>query len=305
VSEARVRAHDGVELHVVQHGDPDARALVLLHGFPELGFSWRHQVPALVDAGYRVLVPDLRGFGLSDAPEATEAYAIDSLSGDVLSLLDHAGVERGIVIGHDWGADVAWKTAWMHPERVAAVAGLSVPFVPRAPAPPIGLLRQGLGPDFYIVWFQEPGAADEAMAKDVRRTLASTKVWTDTWARDEEDDPPTPRFMTEEELAVYVRAFERTGFTGGLAYYRNIDRNWELTEPFGQRRIEQPALFIAGERDPVLKFMPAEAMDGWVLDLRAKVVVPGAGHWVNQEEPRAVNEALVEWLSGLDPGAGT
>src|SRR6202035_1727636 len=126
VTEARVRAHDGVELHVTEHGDPDARALVLLHGFPELGFSWRHQIPALVDAGYRVLVPDLRGFGLSDVPEATDAYAIDSLSADVLSLLDHAGVKRGIVIGHDWGADVAWKTAWMHPERVAAVAGLNV-----------------------------------------------------------------------------------------------------------------------------------------------------------------------------------
>lgn len=290
---------------MVERGAPDAPALVLLHGFPELGYSWRHQLPALADAGYRVLVPDLRGFGLSDVPERVEAYALDSLTADVVSLLDDAGVRRGILIGHDWGAEVAWKTAWMHPDRVAAVAGLSVPFVPRAPAPPIGLMRQGLGEDFYMVWFQEPGAADAALAKDVRRSLASTRVWTDSWARDDEDDPPTPPFMTDDELAVYVRAFERTGFTGGLSYYRNIDRNWELTEPFDQRRIEQPALFITGERDPVRNFMPAEAMEGWVLDLRAKVIVPGAGHWVNQESPQPVNDALLEWLGGLPPDAGT
>jgi pimeloyl-ACP methyl ester carboxylesterase len=290
---------------VVDEGEPDARALVLLHGFPELGYSWRHQIPALLDGGYRVLVPDLRGYGLSDAPGQVEAYAIDSLSGDVLSLLDHAGVSRGIVIGHDWGAEVAWKTAWMHPDRVAAVAGLSVPFVPRAPAPPIQLMRQGLGEDFYIVWFQKPGEADEALAKDVRRTLASTRVWTDTWARDDEDDPPTPPFMTEEELAVYVRAFERTGFSGGLNYYRNIDRNWELTQPFEKQRIQQPALFITGERDPVRNFMPAEAMEGWVLDLQASVVVAGAGHWVNQDSPEAVNDALLKWLETLPGDAGT
>jgi pimeloyl-ACP methyl ester carboxylesterase len=294
-----------VELHVVEHGGPGGRTVVLLHGFPELGYSWRHQVPALVSAGYRVIVPDLRGFGRSDVPDRVEAYAVDSLTSDVLSLLDHAGVQRGIVVGHDWGAEVAWRTAWMHPDRVAAVAGLSVPFVPRAPAPPIHVMRQGLGDDFYMVWFQTPGLADEALSKDVRRALASTRVWSDTWARDDDDDPPTPPFMTDDELSVYVRAFERTGFTGGLNYYRNIDRNWELTEPFDQRRIDQPALFITGERDPVRNFMPAEAMDGWVLNLRARVVVPGAGHWVNQESPQAVNDALLEWLGGLPADAGT
>jgi pimeloyl-ACP methyl ester carboxylesterase len=241
----------------------------------------------------------MRGFGLSDAPPNVEVYAVDALAGDVLTLLDDVGEERGVVIGHDWGADVAWKTSWMHPDRIAAVAGLSVPFVPRAPAPPTELMRRGLGDDFYMVWFQEPGVADEALSRDVRRTLASTRVWTDSWAREEEDDPPTPRYMSDTELAVYVEAFERTGFTGGLSYYRNIDRNWELTQPFDQRRIEQPAMFLTGERDPVRQFMPAQAMDGWVLDLRANVVVPGAGHWVNQEAPEAVNDALLEWLSGI------
>jgi pimeloyl-ACP methyl ester carboxylesterase len=297
----RVRMQDGAELHVEERGAPGDPTLVLLHGFPELGYSWRHQVPALADAGFRVLVPDMRGFGRSDAPAALDAYTVEVLAADVLGLLDDAGVQRGIVIGHDWGADVAWKTAWMHPERVTAVAGLSVPFVPRAPAPPLELMRRALGEDFYIVWFQEPGVADEALAKDVRRTLASTRVWTDSWAREAEDPPPTPRFMSEAELAVYVQAFERTGFTGGLSYYRNIDRNWQLTQPYDGRRIEQPALFLTGERDPVRRFMPAEAMNGWVLGLRASVVVPGAGHWVNQEAPQAVNDALLEWLRGL-PG---
>jgi pimeloyl-ACP methyl ester carboxylesterase len=297
----RVRVHDRVELHVHEAGAQGAPVLVLLHGFPELGYSWRHQIPVLAGAGYRVLVPDLRGYGLSDAPAELEAYAIDALARDVLALVDDAGADRGVVIGHDWGADIAWKTAWMHPERITAVAGLSVPFVPRAPAPPLELMRRRLGEDFYIVWFQNPGVADEALARDVRRTLATTRVWTDSWAREDEDDPPTPRFMTDSELAVYVEAFERTGFTGGLSYYRNIDRNWELTGPFDERRIEQPALFLTGERDPVRRFMPAEAMNGWVLDLRASVVIPGAGHWVNQEAPQPVNEALLDWLAGLPP----
>ena len=298
----RVRMPDGAELHVNVRGEPGGTVLLLLHGFPELGFSWRHQVDPLAEAGYRVVVPDLRGFGASDAPQETAAYAIDVLARDVLALLDWAQADRGILIGHDWGADVAWKTAWMHPERVLAVAGLSVPFIPRAPAPPLGLMREHLGEDFYIVWFQEPGVAEAVLSRDVRRTLATTRVWGPGWAREDEDTPPTPRFMSDAELAVYVEAFERTGFRGGLSYYRNIDRNWELTEPFGTRRIEQPALFLTGERDPVRRFMPAEAMQGWVTDLRQSVVVPDAGHWVNQEAPEPVNEALLGWLDGLRQG---
>jgi pimeloyl-ACP methyl ester carboxylesterase len=298
VSTHRVRTPDGTELHVAEDGSGD-RVLVLLHGFPELGYSWRHQVPALANAGYRVLVPDMRGYGRSDAPAEVEAYATDVLARDVLALLDDAGAQTGIVIGHDWGADVAWRTAWMHPDRVSAVAGLSVPFTPRAPAPPIEILRANLGPDFYIVWFQQPGVADEALARDVRRTLTTSKVWTSEWAQDTGEDTAPPHFMTEEELAVYVEAFERTGFTGGLNYYRNIDRNWERTAPSAERRIEQPAMFLTGERDPVRNFMPAEAMTGWVTDLRASIVAPGAGHWVNQEAPDAVNAALLDWLGGL------
>lgn len=293
---------NGIELAVTEHGPADGPVVVLLHGFPELGFSWRHQIQPLAQAGYRLLVPDLRGFGGSEAPEAIDAYAIDVLAADVLGLLDHAGAERGTVIGHDWGADIAWKTAWLHPERVSAVGALSVPFAPRAPVPPLGLMRRHLGEDFYIVWFQAPGVAEAALSRDVRRTLCTTRIWDPEWAADREDRPPRPRFLAEEELAVYVEAFTRTGFRGGLNLYRNIDRNWERTASVADRRITQPALFITGERDPVRSFMPEAMMDGWVTDLRVNAVVPGAGHWVTQEAPEIVNEHLVSWLHDVHAG---
>jgi pimeloyl-ACP methyl ester carboxylesterase len=287
-----------ITLAVTEAGPRDGPLVVLVHGFPELAYSWRHQIGPLAEAGYRVLAPDVRGVGGSDRPDAVEAYAISELTADVLALLDHAGAERAVVVGHDWGADIAWKTAWLHPDRVAAVAGLSVPFVPNAPAPPTRLMREGLGEDFYIVWFQEPGVAEAALERDVRRTIATTRVWNAAWAA-EDEDPPTPPFMTDEHLAVYVDAYSRTGFRGGLSLYRNLDRNWEQTAPLQDRRIEQPALFLTGERDPVREFMPAAAMDGWVTDLRESIVVPGAGHWVNQEEPEQVNAALLRWLAGV------
>src|SRR3954470_489045 len=289
----------GVRLWLVEKGPRAGPVVVLLHGFPELGVSWRHQIPALARRGCRVLVPDLRGFGRSDAPPDVADYAITQMAQDVIGLIDHAGVEQAVVVGHDWGADIAWKTAWLHPDRVRAVAGLSVPFIPRAPAPPLDLMRRHLGAEFYIVWFQSHGGPEEALERDVRRTLATPRVWDPGWAGDEGEDPPTPPFMSDEELGVYVEAFERTGFGPALNLYRNIDRNWEQTSAVGDRRIAQPSLFLTGERDPVRRFMPAEAMEGWVTDLRFDIVVPGAGHWVNQEEPEVVNEALLRFLDGL------
>ena len=187
--------------------------------------------------------------------------------------------------------------AVIHPERVRAVAGLSVPFVPRAPAAPIPIMRRHMGEDFYIVWFQEPGVADEALSRNVRRTLTTSRQWTAQWAEEEGAQLKRPAWMTEEELAVYVEAFKRTGFTGGLNWYRNMDRNWELTERWADAKVQQPAFFLTGELDLVRNFMPAEAMKGWVTDMRAEIVVPGAGHWVQQQEPAAVNEALLGFLS--------
>ncbi len=284
-------------MSVTQAGPPGGAPVLLLHGFPELAHSWRHQIAALAAAGYRAIAPDMRGFGATHAPADVEAYDVLALTGDVVALMDELGIPRAPVIGHDWGADVAWKTAWIHPERVSAVAGLSVPYIRRAPGPPIAILRKHIGQDFYIVWFQEPGVADAALAQNVRRTLATREVWTAEWAA-RHDDPPTPPWLSEDDLALYVEAFERTGFTAGINWYRNIDRNWRLTEPYADRRIEQPALFITGSRDPVRRFMPAEAMVGHVTDLREVVVIEGAGHWVMQERPDEVNAALLAFLDG-------
>jgi pimeloyl-ACP methyl ester carboxylesterase len=296
VPERRIAAN-GIELNVLDEGE--GPPVVLLHGFPELAFSWRHQVPALTGSGFRVLAPDLRGFGRSSAPAEVEGYDMVSLCADVCGLLDAVGEQKAIVVGHDWGASLAWHLAILHPQRVRAVAGLSVPFVPRAPAPPVSILRRQLGEDFYMVWFQQPGVADAALARDVRRTLTTSRQWTSAWAEDDPEPPRRPGWLSEQELDVYVESFERTGFTGGLNWYRNIDRNWELTEPVADRRVEQPALFLTGERDPVRRFMPGETMRGWVTDLREEVVVDGAGHWVQQEEPELVNASLLRFLGAL------
>jgi pimeloyl-ACP methyl ester carboxylesterase len=285
---------DGLRMEVALAGA--GPAVALLHGFPELWWSWRHQIPALAEAGFSVVAPDMRGFGGTDAPEPIEAYDVLTLAGDVVALMDALGHERFAVVGHDWGANAAWELARSHPERVRAVAGLSVPFVPRAPAPPMAILRRHLGEGFYMVWFQEPGVAEAALEADVRRTLRTQEVWDADWAMRDGDDPPRPVFWTEDDEARYVAAFTRTGFRGGLNWYRNVDRNWALTEPVGDRRIEQPALFVTGSRDPVRRFMPEQAMDGWVSDLRGTVVIEGAGHWVQQQAPAEVEAALLPFL---------
>ncbi|MFL5883854.1 MAG: alpha/beta fold hydrolase [Thermoleophilaceae bacterium] len=289
----RTVAANGIDLHVVEEGQ--GRPVILAHGFPELWYSWRHQMPALAEAGYRAVALDMRGFGETSIPDDPDAYDSLTVGDDLIGLLDDLGEERGVFVGHDWGAGVTWNLALAHPERVEAVVGMSVPYVPRAPAPPTDIMRRHLGEDFYIVWFQEPGVADAALARDVRRTILTNEVWTAKWAeRDEE--PRLPPWMSDDDLRVYVEAFERTGFTGGLNYYRNIDRSWKLLERYGDRKIEQPALFITGSRDPVKRFSRAEAMDGWVTDLRVKEI-EGAGHWVQQQSPDEVNAALLDFLS--------
>ncbi len=293
----RVAVGDGVELNVYEAGS--GPAVVLCHGFPELAFSWRHQIGPLAEAGHRVIVPDMRGYGGSSVPREITDYDVLALTGDMTGLLDALGEEDAVFVGHDWGAFLVWQMAWINPERVRAVAGLSVPFVPRAPAAPIPIMRANLGEDFYIVWFQTPGVADAALAGDVRRTLTTSRQWTAQWAEEDGANPKRPDWLEEDELQVYIDAFERTGFSGGLNWYRNIDRNWELTAPYEERRIEQPALFLTGELDLVKNFMPVQAMDGWVTDLRRNVTVPGAGHWVQQQAPEAVNAELLGFLAAL------
>ena len=285
-----------VEFHVARCGEGEP--VLLLHGFPELWYSWRHQMQAIADSGRRAIAPDLRGFGGSSAPEAVEAYDIEALTGDLAALLDALEIEQAVVVGHDWGSDLAWKFALLHPDRVSAVVGISVPYVPRAPAEPTKLMREYIGEDFYIVWIQEPGVADAALSADVRRTLATREVWNAEWAA-RHDEPPTPPWMSVEDLQLFVDEFTRTGFTGGLNWYRNLDRSWAYLEQFEGRTIDQPALFITGSRDPVRAFMPHEAMTGSVTDLRDVVIIEGAGHWVQQERPDEVNAALLGFLGSL------
>jgi pimeloyl-ACP methyl ester carboxylesterase len=289
--------HVDVALHVVEKGE--GKPVVLLHGFPELAYSWRHQIDALAQAGYRAIAPDMRGFGRSDAPHEIEAYDIVELCGDVMRLLDERDIERAAVVGHDWGATVAWHFALTQPERTACVAGISVPLMPNPPGPPLAIMRRHLGEDFYIVWFQEPGVAEEALARDVRRTLLTPAVWTATWAARDDENPRVPAFMTDEDVAFYLSEYERTGFRGGLNWYRNIDRNWELTRRYDDRRVDVPALFMAGTRDSTMKWMSPDVMSGRVTDLRTELV-EGAGHWLQQERPDEVNRALLALLRKAD-----
>lgn len=313
-----IMATNGVELRVVEAGPVDGPLVVLCHGFPELAYSWRHQIPALAAAGYHVLAPDQRGYGGSTRPAAIEDYDIAHLNDDLLGLVDHVGAERAVFVGHDWGGPVVWTLAQRAPERVAGVVGMSVPFVPRSPLPPTQLMRQLLGDAFfYILYFQEPGVADAELARDpermMRRMMAGLSADTptpDLAAMLEPNDgrgfvdrlpepAELPAWLSQADLDHYVESFTRTGFTGGINWYRNIDRNWSLTADLAETKVEMPAAFLVGAHDPVIFMTPPSIMEGWVTDLRHNVVVDGAGHWVQQEKPDEVNAVLLEFLGGL------
>jgi pimeloyl-ACP methyl ester carboxylesterase len=303
-----------VELEVTEAGD--GPLVILLHGFPELAHSWRHQIPALADAGYRVVAPNQRGYGNSSRPAQIDAYNIANLSDDVVGLVDHYGEDSAVVVGHDWGAPVAWTTAQRFPDRVRAVAGLSVPPAPRASRRPTDAMKAAYGDNFfYVLYFQEQGVADAELMADVRYSLRAF-IWTicgdapdGTYRLQDkrgtllgmcgEPPDPMPAWLSREDLDVYAAAFEHSTFTGGLNWYRNSDRNWELSSGWADRRIEQPALFIGGERDPVLRFTSLDGLDALVPGLRGRHVLPGAGHWTQQERPREVTSLLLQFLEGL------
>ncbi|HEX6569606.1 MAG TPA: alpha/beta hydrolase, partial [Acidimicrobiales bacterium] len=262
---ARAIARGDVELHVVEAGD--GFPVVLAHGFPDLAYTWRHQIPALAAAGYRAVALDQRGYGRSSRPDDVEAYDIDHLTGDLVAILDDLGEERGVFVGHDWGALVVWALAQMAPERVAAVVGMATPFLPRGTAVPTTMLRQFAGDQwFFLLYVQEPGVAEADLDRDVRTTMrrmlgglrAETVVAPRTLADrrgivDRLDEVPLlPPWLSPDELDHYVAEFTRTGFTGGLNWYRNFDRNWETTPQLDGVKVEAPSLFIGGKQDPVL-----------------------------------------------------
>lgn len=295
---SRQVATNGIELKVVEHGE--GPLVVLCHGFPELGFSWRHQVFALAEAGYRTLTPDMRGYGGSSRPAETDAYDVLTIADDLVGLLDDVGAEDAVFVGHDWGASVVWHLALAHPKRVKAVAGLSVPITPRPPVSPLSILRRRLGADFYMAWFQEPGVADPVLNGDVRRTLLSDDIRASEWSTGSVAELPERPWQTADELDVFIKAFERTGFTGGLNYYRNMDRNWQLTEPLADRTIDCPSFFLTGSEDLVGRFMKTDKLTTVLTDLRDHIVLEGAGHWIQQERPEEVNEVLLRFLRSLD-----
>jgi len=312
--ELRTIAANGIRMRIAEEGS--GPLVLLLHGFPESWYSWRHQIPALAAAGFHAVAPDQRGYGGTDAPAAVESYDIHQLVADAVGVLDALGESQAVVVGHDWGAPVAWRCALLHRERFRAVAALSVPYVGRSPLPPLEMFRMMAGDRFfYILYFQEPGVAERELEADVRSTLrrflyaASGDVTEplDFWRKPKDakfldglPDPKTlPPWLGEADLDYYANEFRRTGFRGGLNWYRNIDRNWRDTPELAGAKVEQPALFVAGERDGVLAMVPPEAMRELVPNLRRLLLLPGCGHWTQQERPAEVNAALLEFLKSV------
>lgn len=296
---------NGVTLKVTEAGERGNPVVVLTHGFPELAYSWRHQIPVLATAGYHVLAPDQRGYGGSSRPDGIDAYNITELTADIAGLLDDVGAEQAVLIGHDWGSPVATNFPLFFPDQVTAVAALSVPPVPRAPAPPTQIWRKIVGDNFfYILYFQDPGVADAALGADVRQSLrrmvAMEGISAPPDSLSDRPVPPLPDWITPDEFEHYVQAYTQTGFTGPLNWYRNFDRNWELTDPdsgtTAHQTITVPVLFMAGTADPVLSFTPRDRVREVATGDYREVLLDGAGHWLQQERPDEVNKALLEFL---------
>lgn len=299
---------NGVTLKVTEAGERGNPVVVLAHGFPELAYSWRHQIPALAAAGYHVLAPDQRGYGGSSRPEGIDAYNIVELTADISGLLDDVGAEQAVLVGHDWGSPVVTTFPLFFPDRVSAVVAMSVPPVPRASAPPTQIWRKMIGDNFfYILYFQEPGVADAALGADpresLRRMITLEGISAPPEALTDRPLPPLPDWITPDEFERYVTAFTETGFTGPLNWYRNFDRNWELTDPSSEaitaQTITVPTLFLGGTADPVLSFTPRDRVRDVVTGDYREVLLDGAGHWLQQERPDEVNAALLEFLGGL------
>lgn len=307
---------NGVTLEVTEAGDPSGRCVVLAHGFPESSHSWRHQIPALAAAGYHVLAPNQRGYGGSSAPRDVEAYGIDQLCGDLLGMIEHFGHDTAVFVGHDWGALVVWDLARLHPHRCEAVVGLSVPLT-QWPMRPTELFRAAFGNRFfYMLYFQEVGPPERELEADVEASLrailwgASGEGFRDGPRPDLpaagtgflDSFPPSPAglpaWITEAEFAVYVEQFRTSGFFGPVSWYRNLDANFDRTSPLPTSVMTMPTLFIGGMKDGVIagRLDAAEESNALAPHYRGSVLLPEAGHWVQQEAPEAVTTALLTFL---------
>jgi len=306
-----INVSDRIKLNVHEQGS--GPAVVFCHGFPELAYSWRHQLPAVAAAGFHAIAPDQRGYAESSAPEEISAYGLAELSGDLRGLLDQLGIERAIFVGHDWGGFVAWAMPVLHPDRVAGVIGVCTPYMP---VPVTDVMRNMVGGEddrHYVLWFQKPGRAEAVMDKQVRLIFdrlmrrprdpaemakvmqAEGKFDFNPFRRISEFTADTPLIVTPEELDVYVHAFEETGFRGGINWYRNIDRNAREFPQIGQTKLDIPCLMITAQWDVALPPHLAAGMSASCSDLETKSI-ERAGHWVQQEFPEEVNRIIVDWL---------
>ena len=319
----RIVETNGIRMHIAEEGD--GPTVLLCHGFPELWYSWRHQISALAAAGFHAVAPDMRGYGQTDAPPEIDRYTLLHLLGDMLGLLDALGVERAVIAGHDWGAPVAWLAAQLHPDRFPAVVALSVPFrYPQSRARgtprPTEVMPQTEDAVWYQLYFQEPGVAEAEYDRNVRTVFRIGRIFVSGDAPPDRPPfgmvprrgglfarvppaPPLPAWLTEADVDFYTAEFTRAGFRGGLNWYRNIDRNWELLAPFDGLPVKVPALYIAGERDPVVKF---PGMDRHIADLpkhvpqlRGPVMLPGCGHITQEERPAEVSALMIDFLRDL------
>jgi len=311
---------NGIRMHVAEAGE--GPLVLLCHGFPESWYSWRHQLGALAAAGYRAVAPDMRGYGGTDRPESVTQYTLLHLVGDMVGLLDALGERQGVIVGHDWGAPVAWHAALLRPDRFRAVIGLSVPFRPRSKVRPTSAMPQTEAEWFYQLYFQDPGVAEAELERDVGRSIRGILYGASGDCPRPEAEPigmlsrsggfldrlpdpdRLPPWLTEADIDVYVTGFRRTGFTGGLNWYRNIDLGWELLAPFAGAPVTVPALYVVGDRDLVFSFKGMDRLipnlTRFVPELRGTTVLPGCGHWTQQERPEEVNRLMIDFLRALD-----
>jgi len=312
--EATMVRSNGIDMAVHEAGPQDGLPVVLCHGFPELAYSWRHQLRALAAAGYRAIAPDQRGYGASSRPERVDAYDMPHLTGDLVGLLDALGIEKAVFAGHDWGGIVVWSMPLLHPERVLGVIGVNTPFFPRPAIDPIAAFRAMRGENNYVVFFQKPGEADAILAHDVARTFRFFMRKHVVTAKEFALAPPSAKnfellralgedesgwrgepLLNAEELKYFVDRYERTGFTGGINWYRNLSRNWELMKDVEQL-VRVPALMIMAEDDVVLPPSLTDGMERYVPDLE-KVLIRDCGHWTQQENPDETSRAMLAWLN--------
>ena len=310
MSSSRMISANGIEIFVTEQGS--GPLVLLCHGWPELSHSWRHQLPAIAAAGFHVVAPDMRGFGRTSAPQNIDAYSIFDMVGDMVALVAALGETKAIIIGHDWGAPVAWHAALFRPDIFTAVGGLSVAPPWRGRERPLDALAKSGVTNFYWQYFQKPGDAEAEFERDVDYTMRAVTFGGDSslfltdgqgFLGDTTSSRPLPAWVTEQDHAHVVETYRRTGFRGGLNWYRNIDRNWELTAPWHGAKIHQPSIFIAGANDSVVTGIlggkRVTEMDRVLPNLRRKLIIEGAGHWIQQERPDEVNAALVEFLNGV------